>query len=116
MAVTAFASGTLSPATVGSEDFLSSPDEAGTYQLVVDTTNMAAGDVVELRGYQKVLTGGTAKVVYCATYTGVQLTDDQIKVSLPIVNDLAESNAVRFSLTQKYGTGRNFDYKVLKVA
>lgn len=112
MAVTAYASGTQS-ATVTTEHFLSSPNVAGTYTLHVDTVNMVAGDVLELRIYQMVLTGGTQRVAYYARYDGAQPTDDLIKISVPISNELTDTNSLRFSLKQTYGTSRNFPWKVL---
>jgi hypothetical protein len=114
LAVTAFASGTQS-ATVTTEHFLSSPNVAGTFTLHVDTVNMVAGDVLELRVYQMVLTSGTTRVAYLATWYGAQ-TDDPIKISVPISNELTDTNALRFSLKQTFGTSRNFPWKVLKYA
>jgi hypothetical protein len=113
MAVTAYASGTQS-ATVTTEHFLSSPNVAGTFTLHVDTVNMVAGDVLELRVYQMVLTGGTQRVAYFAQFAGAQATDDLIKISVPISNELTDTNSLRFSLKQTYGTSRNFPWKVLK--
>ena len=115
MAVTAFASGTQT-ATVTTEHFLTSPNVAGTFTFHVDTVNMAAGDVLELRIYQMVLTAGTQRVAFYVAYSGVQATDDLIKVSIPISNELTDTNALRFSLKQTAGTGRNFPWKVLKHA
>lgn len=112
MAVSAYASGTQT-ATVTTEHFLSSPNVAGTYTLHVDTVNMVAGDVVELRIYQMVLTSGTARVAYYAQYAGAQLADDVIKISVPVSNELTDTNALRFSLKQTYGTSRDFPWKVL---
>lgn len=113
MAVTAHASGTQT-ATVTTEHFLTSPNVAGTFTLHVDTVNLAAGDVLELRVYQMVLTGGTQRVAYLARYADAQPTDDLIKISVPISNELTDTNSLRFSLTQTKGTGRAFPYKVLK--
>ena len=112
MAVTAHASGTQT-ATISTEHFLSSPNVAGTFVLVVDANAMAAGDVLELRVYQMVLTGGTARVAYFARFMDAQPADDLIKISVPVSNDLAEANALRFSLKQTAGTGRSFPWKVL---
>lgn len=112
MTVAAFATGTQS-ATGPSETFLSSPNSIGTYTLHVDTNDMVAGDVLELRVYQMVLSGGTARVVYYGRFDGAQPTDDKIKVSDPIGNDLAESNALRFSLKLTFGTA-DFPWKVLR--
>ncbi len=112
MAVTLYASGTQL-AVITTEHVLSAPNAVGTYTLHVDTINMAAGDVVELRVYQIILTGGTSRVAYLMTYYGAQPTDDVIKISVPIGNDLAEANALKFTLKQTFGTGRNFPWKVL---
>lgn len=113
MSLALFASGTQT-ATVTTEHFLSSPNEAGVYTFHLDTVNMAAGDILELRIYQMILTGGTQRVAYLATYQGAQPTDDLIKISVPISNDLTDANALRFSLKQTFGTGRDFPWKVLK--
>jgi hypothetical protein len=115
MAVTAHASGTQT-ATVTTEHFLTSPNVAGTFTLHVDCVNMAAGDSVEFRIYQMVLTGGTSRVAYYARYDGAQPDDDEIKISIPISNELTDTNALRFSLKQTLGTSRNFPWKVLKYA
>jgi hypothetical protein len=115
MAVTASASGTQS-ATVTTEHQLADTAAAGTYTLHVDTVNMVAGDVVELRIYQMVLTSGTSRVTYIQRYAGAQPTDDLIKISVPISNELTDSTALRFSLKQTFGTSRNFPWKVLKYA
>lgn len=117
MAVTAYATGTLNPATGGgTEDFLTSPNVAGTFTLHVDTVNMASGDIVELRVYQMILTGGTQRVAYVQRYEGAQPVDDRIKISVPISNELTDTNSLRFSLTQVKGTARVFAWKVLKYA
>lgn len=115
MALTAHATGTQTATGGGSEDFLSSPNVAGTFQLYVDTVNMVAGDVLELKAYAMVLTGGTARVAYYARFEGAQPTNDLIKVSVPISTELAETNGLRFSLTQSgAGTDKAFPWKVLR--
>lgn len=115
MAVTAYASGSQA-ATVPTEHFLSSPNVAGTFTLHVDTSVMQAGDVLELRVYQMVLTGGTQRVAYYARYVGVQPADDLIKISVPISNELTDTNSLRFSLNQTKGTSRTYPWKVLRYA
>ena len=107
------ASNTLTATAGGTEDFLTSPAIAGTFTLHVDCVELAAGDVIELRVYQTVLSGGTARVAYLARYEGTQPTDDMIKISVPISNDLVGADALKFSLTQTQGTARNFPWKVL---
>lgn len=115
MAVTAHASGTQA-ATIGSEHTLSDVAIAGTFTLHVDKNAMAGGDTLELRAYQMVLTGTTRRVAYMQSYSGAQSVDDQIAISVPISNELADAGAVRFTLTQTAGTGRSFPWKVLKYA
>lgn len=110
---TLYASGTQT-ATVTTEHFLSSPNVAGVFSFHVDTVNMAAGDVLELRVYQMVLTAGTQRVMILARYADAQPTDDLIKVYSAIGNDLTDANALRFSLKQTFGTGRNYPWKVLQ--
>jgi hypothetical protein len=112
MAVTAYDSGTQS-CTIGTEHFLSSPNVAGVFTLHLDASNLDAGDLLEVRIYQKILTGGTERVVFYAIFAGAQTVEDAIKVSVPIANDLAESDALRFSVKQTAGTGRDVAWKVL---
>ncbi len=113
MGVTAFASGTQS-ATVTTEHFLSSINVGGVFSLTVDTVNMVALDVLELRAYQMVLTGGTQRKTLFVAYYGAQPAEDLIKVSIPLSNELTDANALRFSLLQSFGTSRNFPWKVLR--
>ena len=108
-----YASGSQA-ATVTTEHTLNSPSAAGTYILCVDTSVLAANDVLELRVYQATLTGGTQRVAYLMIYYGVQPTDDVEKVSIPIGNDLVEANALKFTLKQTFGTSRTFPWKILK--
>jgi hypothetical protein len=115
MAVTAHASDTTTP-TVGVENFLSSPNVAGTFTLHIDTVNMVAGDILEVRIYQMILTGGTSRIAYVAKFEGAQPVNDLIKISVPISNELTDTNALRFSINQTFGTQRAFPWKVLKYA
>jgi hypothetical protein len=115
MAVTADASGTQT-ATIGTEHTLDDVALAGTYTFHVDTTIMAAGDVLELRIYQIILTGGTRHVAYMSRFVGVQPVDDAIKLSVPISNELTDAGSLRFTLKQTLGTGRAYPWKVLKYA
>jgi len=116
MAVTAQGSGTLSSTVGATPDTLLDVAVAGTFTLHVDMINMVAGDIVELRIQQMVLTGGTRRTVYYARYDGAQPTDDMIKISVPISNELTDAGALRFTLDQTKGTTRNYPWKVLKYA
>jgi hypothetical protein len=98
------------------EQFLSRPNVAGTFLLVYDTTNMAALDTLEPRGYQMVLTGGTSRVVYPPSPAWLDAqTGDEIKILGPIVNELTDTNAVMFSLKHTFGASRTLPWKVMMI-
>lgn len=113
MAVASFAHGTQT-ATVTTEHDVADVNVAGVFTFHVDTVNMVAGDILELRVYQMTLTSGTKRVAFFQQYQGAQLTDDLIKVSLPIGNELTDSTSLSFTLKQTFGTGRAFPWKVLQ--
>lgn len=115
MAVTAAGTGTQT-ATITTEHTLLDISAAGVYTLHVDLNALAAGDVVEFRVYQMVLTGGTRRVAFYDVYVDAQPADAQIHVGEEIGNELTDSGALRFSLKQTVGTGRAFPWKVLKYA
>lgn len=98
----------------GGEDTLADTSAAGTYVLSVDTVNMQAGDVVEFRLYEMVLTSGTRRVAYYARYDDAQFADELIKISVPISTALSDSGAVRATLKQTKGTGRNYPWNLKK--
>jgi hypothetical protein len=115
MAVTAEATGTQTT-VLTTEHVLRDVNTAGTFTLHVDTTIMAAGDVLELRIYQIVLTGGTRHVAYFVRYDGAQPTDDAIKISVPISNELTDTGSLEFTMKQTLGTVHAYPWKVLKYA
>ena len=109
---TATSAGTQT-ATIGTEHQLMAGSTAGVFTFHVDTRNMAAGDYLELRVYQKTVAAGATCVAYFDSFQGAQPTDDLIQISLPIGNDLGEASALQFTLKQVLGTGRSFIYKIL---
>lgn len=113
MAVTNASSGTQA-ATVTTEHTLFDTSSAGSYTLHVDKSNMVAGDVLELRVYQMVVTAGTRRVAYVARFAGVQPTDDMIAISVPVSTPLTDAGALRFTLKQAAGTSRNFIWAVYR--
>lgn len=100
-------------ATVTTEHTLLDIAVQGIFTLHVDKINMVAGDALELRIYQIILTGGTRRVAYLGSFVGAQSADDMIAISLPIANDLSDAGSLRFTLKQTTGTSRNFPWKVL---
>lgn len=105
------ASGTQT-ATLTTEHTLSGAaiTTAGTYVLKVDTTNLANGETVTLKIYDKVLTGSTEHLIYTATYVHVQA--EPVKASPPCV----ASFHFKATLTQTGGTGRAYDWSIEKIA
>lgn len=80
-----------------------------TYVLVVDSTNMAIGDILELRVFTKCLTGGTEQLAYAVTYQGAQT--EMMKYSPPVPADIS----FRATLAQPAGTARAFPWKILSL-
>lgn len=107
MAVSENAGGTQA-ATVTTEHTLVTITVAGTYQLVVNLTNLAEGatpDIVELKIYVKVRSGSSSAVAFEATYVGGQV-DEIIKFSPPVPAPFEW----KATLKQTQGTGRNFEW------
>jgi len=108
MTLTVTASGTQS-ATVSTEHTLAGTGTltAGkTYTLAVDCNAMATGDELELRIKTKVLSSGTERLAYIATYAHAQ--DTPIKVSIPVPC----AQAATVTLKQTAGTGRSYDWNI----
>ncbi len=109
-----YSSNTTTP-TVGTENFLASVNVAGKrFRLAIDKSVLLANDVLEVRVYKMVLTGGTQRVVtgYPITFAGVQPTDDMIFITDEIDNYLTDTNSLRFSINQTFGTARAFPWTV----
>lgn len=109
MSLTVTASGTQS-ATVGTEHTLTTLTAGKTYTLHVDCNAMSHGtgtaDELELRIKTKVLSGGTERDTYSATFVGAQ--DIPIKISLPV----PVPQTATVTLKQTAGTGRSFPWAI----
>lgn len=103
MTVATESSGTQT-ATVNTEHTLATPTTAKTRVLMVDLTNLVSGDTVELRIKAKVLTGGTAGLVYLATFIGP--VGEPVAVSPPVPCPFGAT----LTLKQVAGTGRAYDW------
>lgn len=101
---------------IGSPVTLADTSAAATYQLTIELGNLAAGDVLEVRIWKKVLTGGTRGVAYFARRSDAQPADDRQLLSVPISTALADSGAIRAEITQTKGSSRNFDWCLEKFA
>jgi hypothetical protein len=106
---TAVAEGTLT-ATVGTEHVVWEDTAAnGTYQLVVDMSNLVNGERVELRIYRRVLSTDTTPLVYLARGY-MRDASEPVLVSTPVLT----TRHLRFTLRQLNGTGRSFKWVVEK--
>jgi hypothetical protein len=106
MAFTNLGSGTQS-AAVGTEHTLVTDTTGHTCIFVVDTVNMVNGDVLELRLYTKVLSGGAESLAYSGSFAHAQA--EPVKYSVPVPADVS----IKATLKQTAGTSRNFDWKLL---
>ena len=109
MAVTIENSGTQT-AIIDTEHTLDTDADAKVFVLLVDTKAMVLGDILELRGKVKVLTGSTLALVYFATYAHVQ--EEIVKASVPVTSPGFQMD---FTLKQTAGTGRAFEWSVVSI-
>jgi len=98
--------------TVTTEHTLTTITTAGTYVLALDLSDMAAGDVVEVRAYLKVLTGSTEAVLYFDVWADVQPDDDVVKFLVPIPTVYS----CKFTLKQTAGTSIDVEWEAIDIA
>lgn len=100
------ASGSQS-ATLDTEHTLDTRSAVGTYQLLVDLSNMVNGDITILRVYVKPRnSAGSALLHQAATYSNKQTT--VVVASVPVLCAYCY-----FTLEQTDGTGRAYPWSVL---
>jgi hypothetical protein len=97
-------------AVISTEHTLATSTTNGTFQFITRLNNLALGDIVELRLYTITLTGGTLEVCFLGVY-GPSLPVAIVSVSPPMASDIS----LRCTLKQTAGTGRNFDWKLLRI-
>lgn len=107
MAVTVASSGNQT-ATINTEHTLLDTTTAGVYAGYVDTTNLANGDVLELRVYVKANTNATLSVVFYISLRDAQTADGLVIVTPPLMSAVDW----KFTLKQTAGTGRSFQWGV----
>lgn len=96
-------------ATLDTEHTLTTQTAAEVYVLAVNLANLAGGDTVILRVKAKVIAGGSAALAFQQSFIGAQLED--VAYSEPI----ASAHQVVATLEQTDGTGRSFEWALLKV-
>ena len=97
-------------ATIDTEHTLDTETSAGIYVLVVDASNMVAGDIVTLRIKTKYASGGTSRLAFSATYAHVQAEPNKYSPPIPVDTEII------CTLEQTDGTGRDFYWNLLKAA
>lgn len=112
MTVRCIDSGTQT-AVISTEHELCNIDEIGTFTFHIDLNAMLTGDSLEINIYQKILTGGASRIAYTQTYSVVPIITGVIQISVPISNELVEADALKFTIKQTTGVGRDYPWKVL---
>lgn len=96
-------------ATIGTKHQLYTSNLGKTYALMVDTTNLDLGDVLELSIDVACEPGGSHLQAYFVTCAHKQA--DMAKISVPAIAPYGAT----FSLKQTAGTGREFKWCVAGV-
>lgn len=116
MARIVVASGTLL-AIIGTEHTIydtAGADQGEVYDGSIDLGNMQEGDIVKIRVFEKLLSGGTLRRTYYDIYSGNQ--DNETLNLSPIAYIPAKTIMKQWKLTlqQIAGIGRSFDWVILK--
>jgi len=103
-------SGTTSALTLNSETQAgSNATTNATYVFKCNTTNLASGDVLELRVYTEDIVSGSVLQVWKGSFANVQI--NPIKISPPIPSDIS----FKATFKQLAGTGRTFTWEILRI-
>lgn len=81
----------------------------GVFQLVLDMFNMASGDTIVVQGVEKVLSGGTQRVVWERTYSGAQAEPALMSPGLIFLHGWT------FKLKQTAGSARDYDWSIRQI-
>lgn len=113
MAITAAYTGTATISTteyslVTNSTSLTSSTNVGVYQVFIDTTNMAAGDIYQIAIKEKVISGGSQLNIYLAELDGAQ--------GSPFVTPtLVLMEGWDVTMDKISGTDRSFSWSIRKV-
>jgi len=114
MAITEHASGTRTAGTPPEASFTAlgtgGDTTDGVFQFFIDCNNLANGDTIEIQLLEKVLSSGTARIVFEATVSNVQ--DEPIWAS-PALTLL---HGWTLQMRQTLGTARTYDWSQRKIA
>lgn len=82
----------------------------GVYQLFLDLSALAAGDIFQIKCYERVASGGTTRVVWIDNVTGPLDSPNLVTPSLILLHGWD------FSLVKISGTDRSIAWSIRKVA
>jgi len=84
--------------------------DTGVFQVFIDLNAMVAGDQFDLKVYEAYASGGTQRLLYTATYVGVQAAPMQVLPSLVLM--------YKWDVTLKRiaGADRTITWSIRKIA
>ena len=82
----------------------------GVYQLFLELNNLAAGDIYQIKVYERISSGGTARVVYIDNVTGPLDSPMYASPTLILLHGW------EFSLVKISGTDRAIAWSIRSVA
>jgi hypothetical protein len=116
MAVTSHASDAAPAAlTLDTPSTLSTITAAGVYCLWLDLNNLAAGDILVVRVYTKVVTGGTSRLVKAVTVSGTLTAVTGAEKAVHTIPYTCVDE-LKFEIEQTDGTGRVVPFNVHKLS
>ena len=91
------------------EHILATDTNNGTFQLETDLSNITYGDLIELRAYTILLSGGSLVQRQKGTYQHVQINNHVASDAVP------SDQSISCTIKQLAGTGRAFAWKMLRI-
>ena len=79
-------SGTFDPATTSEESVTTADTSNGTFVFQIDTAALTNGNTLRVNIYEKVLSGGTSRIIYSGAWKHAQA--NPIKASVPVCSDV----------------------------
>lgn len=89
-------------------------NEGEVFDAAIDLGNLTVGETCEIRLYEKLLSGGTARRTYYAKYVGGQNDEGNFKSAILYVPAKTVMKEWKLTLQQTGGTGRAFDWAIYK--
>lgn len=93
---------------ISTEHSLTQQTGIGIYVLVVDSSEMLAGDILTLRIKTKSQTGASSKTAYEIVHADAQAAPNKYSVPVPVDTEII------CTLTQTAGTARSFPWNLLR--